>query len=78
MKTLTLRDYTTHTEYQTKEHPLWWQIKGLSYTSSGYGSKIPTAIMVLDGTRWKRVYCRIYSNCGTTYFFRNKAKVIVY
>lgn len=36
-------------------------------TPSGYGSKIPTEIMVKYNNRWYRVYCRIYSNIGTLY-----------
>ena len=41
---------------------------GLSWTASGYGSKIPTQYMVrTSGNRWRRVYCRIYSNIGTLY-----------
>ena len=47
--------------------PLWWQLKGLTYTVSGYGSKIPTDYMIyVNGTkRWYRVYCTIYSNSGS-------------
>lgn len=48
-----------------KEAPLWWQNQGLSYTASGYGTRIPTRYMVRFNGRWRRVYCRIYSNVGT-------------
>lgn len=49
--------------------PLWWQEKGLQYTRSGYGRKIPTRYMVrIPGqTRWRRVYCCCFSNSGTCY-----------
>lgn len=48
--------------------PLWWQLKGLSYTASGYGNKIPTEYMVrMFDQRWHRVYCIIHSNNGTCY-----------
>jgi len=64
-------------EYQIKESQLWWQKRGFMYTATGYGKKIPTSKMLLDGKRWKRVYCMIFSNAGTTYFFRNKERIIV-
>lgn len=46
---------------------LWWQDKGLSYTARGYGKRIPTQYMVKFNGKWRRVYCRIYSNSGTLY-----------
>jgi hypothetical protein len=49
------------------EKPLWWQERGLSYTSTGYGSRIPTRYMVQFNGKWRRVYCRVYSNNGTLY-----------
>jgi hypothetical protein len=52
------------------EKPLWWQEKGLSFTSSGYGSRIPTRYMVRLNGRWRRVYCAIYSNSGTLFIGR--------
>jgi len=53
----------------TRYAPLAWQLRGLSYTASGYGRRIPTAHMVqLPGSsRWRRVYCCIFSNAGTCY-----------
>lgn len=57
--------------------PLWWQEKGLSYTASGYGAKIPTRYCVKHGTRWKRVYCRIFSNVGTLYIIEKGERIIV-
>lgn len=50
-----------------REAPLWWQDRGLSYTATGYGSRIPTRYMVKFNGRWRRVYCRQYSNAGTLY-----------
>ena len=54
---------------EAAHRPLWWQLRGLSFTSSGYGRRIPTRWMVrLPGSaRWRRVYCCIYSNAGTCY-----------
>jgi len=56
-----------------KTAPLWWQEKGLSFTATGYGSRIPTQTMVLVNGKWRRVYCRIYSNSGTCYIGKNFA-----
>jgi hypothetical protein len=47
--------------------PLWWQEKGLSYTASGYGPRIPTRYMVKVNNKWQRVYCCIYSNIATCF-----------
>ena len=53
-----------------KRSPLWWHLKNLNYTASGYGRKIPTEHMVRIGKRWYRVYCCIFSNIGTLYIRR--------
>lgn len=57
------------TDLEHKEAPLWWHLKGLQFSASGYGSRIPTRHMVkLPGSpRWRRVYCCIWSNAGTCY-----------
>jgi len=54
-------------ELETKHDPLWWQKRGLMFTSTGYGRKIPTEYMVKFNNRWRRIYCCIFSNAGTTY-----------
>ena len=54
-------------QVEIDEKPLWWQTQGLSYTASGYGSRIPTRYRVKINVRWRRVYCRIYSNVGTLF-----------
>ena len=53
----------------TRVRLLWWQERGLSFTASGYGRRIPTSFQVqLPGSPvWRRVYCCIYSNSGTCY-----------
>lgn len=45
---------------------------------TGYGSKVPTAwrVRTIDN-RWRRVYCRIFSNVGTLYVMHGKARTIV-
>jgi hypothetical protein len=56
-------------QVEAKIAPLEWQKRGLSYTRSGYGRRIPTSRMVrLPGeARWRRVYVCIFSNSGTAY-----------
>lgn len=49
-----------------------WQKRGLSYTASGYGRKIPTTRQVRVNGRWRRVYCCIFSNSGTLYIEQGK------
>lgn len=51
-------------EFEIKEKPLPWQLAGLQYAASGYGARVPTTYMVRYNGRWRRVYCRIYSNVG--------------
>lgn len=66
-------------ELESKDAPLWWHERGLSYTASGYGRKIPTRTMVkLPGSpRWRRVYCCIYSNAGTCYVTKGKDWIVI-
>lgn len=47
--------------------PLWWQEKGLSFTGSGYGRRIPSELQVFWENKWRRVYICIFSNSGTAY-----------
>ena len=66
-------------ELESKEELLWWQLRGLMYTATGYGRKIPTSKMVkLPGSnRWRRVYCCIYSNIGTCYVTAGKDWIVI-
>ena len=52
---------------------------GLSYTSSGYGRKIPTTHMVRfpGNPRWRRVYCCCWSNAGTCYVTSGKDWIVI-
>ena len=52
---------------EAKDAPLWWHRKGLSYTASGYGARIPSATMVKWAGRWRRVYVACFGNAGTAY-----------
>ena len=53
--------------FDAKESPLPWQERGLSFTASGYGLKIPTRYMIRVRNRWRRVYCCQMSNAGSLY-----------
>ena len=64
-------------EVECFDKPLWWHDKGLSYTASGYGGKIPTTLMVKHNNRMKRVYLMIYSNSGTCYILDHGQRLIV-
>lgn len=44
--------------------------RGLSWTASGYGARIPTVYMVKYNGRWRRVYCIQYGNAGTLFIGR--------
>lgn len=54
-------------EVPAKDAPLWHHEKGLSYTATGYGKRIPTRHMVFFNGRWRRVYVCCFSNSGTAY-----------
>jgi hypothetical protein len=62
-------------ECEWKVAPLWWQEKGLQYTATGYGSRIPSSYMVKYNGRWRRVYVCIYGNAGTAYIGPSKAPI---
>lgn len=64
-------------ESERRVKPLWWQEKGLQFTASGYGRRIPTSRMVRLNKRWRRVYCCIFSNSGTCYVPQGKDWLVV-
>jgi len=66
---------TIYKSFEAKIEPLWWQERNLSFTASGYGSKIPTEYKVKFNNRWMRVYCTIYGNSGSLWI---KSKGIKY
>lgn len=53
--------------FPTREKLLPWQARGLMYTASGFGKKIPTTKQLFILGRWRRVYCDIFSNSGVCY-----------
>jgi len=56
---------------ETESHlvysPLWWHLKGLTQTASGYGRKLTTPYKVEHNGRAYRVYCVCFSNAGSLY-----------
>ena len=62
-------------ECEYKESPLPWQERGLSYTATGYGARIPSRYMVKHNGRWRRVYVCQYGNAGTAYIGPSKAPI---
>jgi hypothetical protein len=64
-------------EVEGKESLLPWQERGLSYTRSGYGRRIPTRYMIRLNKRWRRVYCCQYSNAGTCYIGKIEQRMFV-
>lgn len=77
--TYTVRLASGPVQCEATYRPLWWQVKGLTYTASGYGGKIPTPwqVQLPGSTRWYRVYCMIYSNSGTCYIVHKGERVFV-
>jgi len=66
------------TTLDTIEDYLPWQTMGLSYTSTGYGHKIPTVYKVKHNKRWKRVYCRVFGNSGSLYIISGTHKCVAF
>ncbi len=60
-----------------RHEPLDWQNKGLTYTRTGYGAKIPTQYKIFHAEKWRRVYCVIFSNIGSLYIMQGKEKIII-
>lgn len=65
-----LAQYPTPTEHDAKYAPMGHHLAGLTWTATGYGARIPTPYMVRVNGKWRRVYCRIYSNIGTMFIGR--------
>lgn len=62
---------------EAKESPMAHHVRGLSWTATGYGERIPTACMVRVAGRWRRVYAFQISNAGTLFIGRNLRTGIV-
>lgn len=70
----------TQGPFQTEQVPVkrdpmaWHKNPRLTYTASGYGEKIPTEYKIHWRGRWRRVYCRIFSNVGTLYILTSESE----
>ena len=64
-------------DHNVKESLLPHHKLGLSYTTTGYGDKIPTRFMAHIQGRWRRVYARCYSNVVTCYIVLNGNEVAI-
>lgn len=62
---------------QTITKRLWWQERGLMFTRTGYGRKVPTSHMIIFENRLRRIYCTIFSNNGTCWFQYKGKQIIV-
>lgn len=59
------------------EAPMWYHLKGLSETSSGYGRKLNSGLKISFNSRQYRLYVTIFSNSGTMWFKVKGQKIIV-
>jgi hypothetical protein len=64
-------------EIKVKESPLWYHEQGLMQTATGYGNKLKTTFMVFVDGRWRRVYCRIFSNIGSLYIIWKRQEYLI-
>lgn len=64
-------------DVKTVYDPLEYHKLGLSYTATGYGSKIPMDKKVFFNGKLYRLYCRIYGNSGSVYFIVDKKEVYI-
>ena len=57
------------------EAPLAWQVRGLSETATGYGSKLTTRYKVEHNGKLRRVYASCYGNCGSIYIVEHGKRI---
>lgn len=59
------------------ESPLEWQKRGMRYTATDYGNKIPTSKKIRILGRAYRIYYTSFSNAGTCWINLDGKKVII-
>jgi hypothetical protein len=62
---------------QFVEAPLWWHLKGLMQTATGYGRKLTTTQKVNIGNRSYRVYCHCFSNVGSIFIVMQGVRIFI-
>lgn len=71
------RDSFATVSVDLTDAPLWWHLKGLSQTATGYGTRLTTPYKVKFNGRWRRVYCFQFSNVGTLYIGKRSDNLTV-
>lgn len=63
---------------QAKHEPLWYHLKHLSQTASGYGNKLSSITMIrLSNKRWYRIYMIQHSNASSAYIIRKGQNIFI-
>lgn len=57
--------------------PMWFHLKGLQETRSGYGSRLNSGMKINFNGRLYRLYVTIFSNSGTMWFKSQGQTIIV-
>lgn len=58
--------------YEIVNKPLWWQIRGLQQTASGYGKRLNSGRCVkFSNGALRRIYITIFSNVGSAWIILN-------
>jgi hypothetical protein len=64
--------------YEIVDAPMWWHLRGLSETASGYGKRLNSGRLVkLPDGRTRRMYVTIFSNIGTCWIVLDGARRII-
>lgn len=64
--------------YELFDAPLWWHMRGLQETASGYGRRLTSSNKVrLPDGRTRRVYVTQFSNAGTAWINMDGERWIV-
>ena len=64
--------------YEIIDAPLWWHLRGLQETASGYGRRLNTGRVVkLPDGRTRRLYVTQFSNAGTAWILLDGERVVV-
>ncbi len=57
--------------------PLWWQKRGLSKTTSGYGAKTESSYKIHFNGKLRRIYHSCYGNSSSAWFVTKGQTVFV-